>query len=193
MQGRPIIQMSTREEERTSPSLINSSPRPSTKTPSPTTSSNKRGNSTSLTLFPAFYLVLTSGALAALLGRGASGSRARLAHSSSAGRAHSRDRRTRGGGRSRSRSSRALGTTIASGNSGTGVGIAGRNRVVEVEQEAGVGGIVRAGEGNQLAAGVDGAGAARHVELRARNVQLRATDGAGAVQSNVLHTEEVLA
>lgn len=145
--------------------------------------------------------MLTSGALAALLG-----SRARLAHSSSAGGAHrgSRDRRTRrrgsgstrgGGGRNSrsSRSSRGRGTTIASGNSGTRVGVAGRSRVVEVEQEAGVGGLVRAGEGNQLAAGVDGAGAARHVELRARNVQLRAADGTGAVQTNVLHAEEVLA
>lgn len=82
---------------------------------------------------------------------------------------------------------------LASSNRRPGVNITSRNRPIKLEQDTGVGRLVGTGERDQLAAGVERAGASGHVDLRARNVQLRAADAAGAVQGNVLDAQEVLA
>jgi len=80
----------------------------------------------------------------------------------------------------------------ACSDSRPGVDVARRHGVVQVELDAGVGGLVRAGERDQ-AGRPDGPGAARDADLRAREVELRAPDGGRAVQGDVLHAEEVLA
>lgn len=66
------------------------------------------------------------------------------------------------------------------------------NRVVRVKQNARVRCAVRAGERHQVTR-LDAPAAARDIELRARDVQLRAVGRRRAVQRNVLDAEEVLA
>lgn len=82
--------------------------------------------------------------------------------------------------------------SLALDNRRPGVDIAGRHGPVQLEENARVGGLVGAGEGHERAR-VERAGAARHRDLRARDVQLRAAHAACAVQRDVLHAEEVLA
>jgi hypothetical protein len=69
--------------------------------------------------------------------------------------------------------------------------VVGGHGVVDVDDEAGVVGLVHAGDRDQ--AGRERALAAGNVQLRARNVQLRPADGVGAVQADVLDAEEVVA
>lgn len=76
-------------------------------------------------------------------------------------------------------------------DSRTRQGVVSRGRVVDVDQDAGVGGLVGAGQGD-LGRGVAVA-AARDLELAARNVELRAALAARAVQRNVLDAQQVLA
>lgn len=76
---------------------------------------------------------------------------------------------------------------------GPGVDVLGWNRPVQLEEDARVGGLVGAGEGDKSAVGVDSAGAAGDVDLGACDVDLDTTNAGGAVQSDVLHAEEVLA
>lgn len=82
---------------------------------------------------------------------------------------------------------------LASSNRRPGVDILRRNRPVKLEQDAGVGGLVGTRERDQLAAGVERAGAAGDAELGAGDVELGAADAAGAVKGNVLDAEKVLA
>lgn len=70
--------------------------------------------------------------------------------------------------------------------------VAGRHGVVDVDHDAGVGGLVGAGERDAVPR-VPGAGAAADADLRARDVELRAAGAAGAVQRDVLGTQQVLA
>lgn len=82
---------------------------------------------------------------------------------------------------------------LTSDNLGAGVDVLGWNRPVQLEEDARVGGLVGAGEGDKSAVGVDSAGAAGDVDLGACDVDLDTTNAGGAVQSDVLHAEEVLA
>lgn len=62
---------------------------------------------------------------------------------------------------------------------------------VDVDQDAGVGGAVRAGKGDEVRRRL-AAGAARHAKLRARQVELGAAGRRGRVQRHVLDAEQVL-
>jgi len=81
---------------------------------------------------------------------------------------------------------------LALDNSRAGVDVAGRSGPVELEEDAGVGGLVGAGEADELA-GVESSRAAGDVDLSAGEVQLGAADAAGAVQGDVLDADQVLA
>lgn len=93
---------------------------------------------------------------------------------------------------SNSSSQQPLSTDALAGEgSATGVGVAGGDGPVDVDEQTRVGGLVGAGEGEQAGAG--GAGAAGDADLGAREVELGAVLGAGAVQADLLEADEVLA
>lgn len=81
---------------------------------------------------------------------------------------------------------------LAGDDGGARVDVAGRDRPVELEEDAGVGGLVGAGEGDEGAAGVDGPASSGDVDLRACEIDLDTTYARGAVEGDVLHAEEVL-
>lgn len=72
-----------------------------------------------------------------------------------------------------------------------GVLVGRGHRVVDVDEDAGVGGLVGAGKGHLV--GRVGAAAARHAELGARDVELGAALALGHVQRDVLGAEQVVA
>lgn len=72
-----------------------------------------------------------------------------------------------------------------------GQSVVGGHRVVDVDEQTGVGGLVRAGQGDQGARAA--VAAAGDGDLAARDVELGATLAASAVQRDVLDAEEVVA
>lgn len=80
---------------------------------------------------------------------------------------------------------------LAGENSRAGNGVGRRGRVVQVKHDAGVVGLVRAGEAD--AGRYAAAGAAGDVDLGALHVQLGAGVAAGAVQRDQLDPQQVLA
>lgn len=70
-------------------------------------------------------------------------------------------------------------------------GVVGGLWVVQVDQDAWVGGGVSAREGHLL--GIGSPRASSNRDLRAREVELGATNAAGAVQGDVLRPEQIIA
>jgi hypothetical protein len=87
---------------------------------------------------------------------------------------------------------RAIPLRLTTDRSGAGVGIAGGDRVVKLKQDARVCRRVRAGERDEVAR-LERPRAPGDGELGARKVELGASNGTGAVQGNVLYTEQVVA
>ncbi|TLD27075.1 hypothetical protein PspLS_05235 [Pyricularia sp. CBS 133598] len=71
--------------------------------------------------------------------------------------------------------------------------VVSRDGVVDVDEQAGVAGVVHARDGDHARRRCRRARPARDGDLRARDVQLGAADGARAVQRDVLDAEQVVA